>query len=378
MTDRDIPDDASRALLRLSTYTELDPDTRQAFFEAAGHIEDWSDLATQAESNALSALLYGHLVDLGIDIPDEHRLTFRALAARHQRNNRERSAALEEILQQFNQAGIDAILLKGMALIHVLYTDKFQRPMGDIDVLVAADRALDAQQCLRDIGYNAGDRKSGYLYDHHHLPVATKTWNSMPIQVEVHHNALSGDVNADLSFDRVFSRCLPVMVGEQSAFVMGHEDALLHLCHHTFEPVERIKLGAVADIYSYVIKFGGEVDWESLRRNAPFVCNTLRCLHYLSPMPEIAARELGRPETPAPAGVGRGFTPMSRVMASRKSRLEKLRTLLDCPDWWRHIHYQVAPEKSLAWVKLVRHPLTVSGWVGRRYLAKAKSRFFQG
>ena len=374
MTERDTPDDAGLALLRLSTYTDLEPGIREAFIEAAGRIDDWSDLTTRAESNALSALLYGHLTRCDIDIPAEHRLTFRALAARHQRNNRERSAALEEILERLNQAGIDAILLKGMALIHVLYTDQFQRPMGDIDILVASNRALEAQQCLRDIGYNAQDRKSGYLYDHHHLPVATKSWNSMPIQVEVHHDALSGDVDADLSFDRVFPRSLPVTVGEQSAYVMGHEDALLHLCHHTFEPVERIKLGAVADIYSYVMRFGEDIDWHSLRSNAPFVCNTLRCLHFLSPMPEVAVRELGAPAAPAPAGVGHGFTPMSRVMASNQSRLKKLWTLLDCPDWWRHIHYQVPPEKSLAWVKLVRHPLTVSGWVGRRYLAKVKSR----
>ena len=290
-----MPIDPHVQLLRHSTYIELDDTTRARFIQKAELIEDWGELVKKAESNALSNLLFSHLKSSGIEIPEEHRTTFRALTARHQRNNRERTSALEEILAAFNSKGIDAILLKGMALIHVLYTEQCQRPMGDIDILVDRDKALLAQQTLREIGFNAADRKQGYLYDHHHLPVATKTHNGLTIQVEIHHDALSGDAKGNMIFTEMRPNCMEIDVNGHRAYSLGPRDMLNHLCHHTFEPIDNIKLGALADINGFASRYSDEIDWDRFKKHDRFVSNALRCLHILSPIPKTLDQHLTAP-----------------------------------------------------------------------------------
>ena len=114
----------------------------------------------------------------------------------------------------------------------------------------------------------------------------------------------------------------------------------LSLCHHTFEPCDRIKLGAVADIYGYA-----------------------RCLHFLSPLPVMLAEKLGAPTVRAPAGVGNGFPTLSSIDNSAGSLASSLNRLLDCSDWWRHIYYAVPPERSLTPVRLIRHPARIIYWL---------------
>ncbi len=362
-------------LLRHSVYTDLDEAARGRFVEMVDQITDWDELVNQAESNALSNLLYSHCLACDVDVPESEQITFKALTARHQRNNRERTGALQEILEKLNSVGIEAILLKGMALIHTLYRDKYQRPMGDIDILVKAERAGEAQQCLRDLGYHAQDRQQGFLLDHHHLPIASKKQNGMSIQVEIHHNALSRDATSSMDFYEVFENCQTIDVLGQQGYALGHKDMITHLCHHTFEPIESIKLGAIADIYGYASRYHDEISWDELKRNSSIIINTLRCLHFLTPLPTVLAGTLGAPTVEPPSGVGFGFHPLSTTMGSRISTKEKFKRLFLCSDWWRHIYYEIPPEKGLLWNKLVRHPAKIGFWIYRRIVAQLKSKF---
>lgn len=361
-------------LLRHSCYLGLDRPARQRFRELALEISDWQALIEEAESHALSNLLYTHLLSCDITVPDQHRIMFKAVTARHQRANRERSNALNEILDKFSEHNIKVLLLKGMALINCLYPNPYQRPMGDIDILVSAQQALLAQQSLREIGYSAQDRKQGYLYDHHHLPVAVRNRNGQIIQVEIHHTALSGDAMGSMAFDDVFASANPMTVNSRDCFTLGHNDMLKHLCHHTFEPCDRIKLGAVADIYGYATKYFENIDWSYLQKKQPYVPNTLRCLHFLSPLPAVLAEKLSTPATPPPAGVGKGFPPLSDTQNDKGPLPDKLGGLLKCSDWWRHIYYTIPPEHSLIMVKIFRHPVRVAYWLFRRFRAGLRSR----
>ena len=357
-------------LLRLCCRLDLEPPVRQRFRQSALRIQDWDALIRCAESHALSNLLYTHLLSCDIAIPDQPGIMFKALTAKHQRANRERSNALNQILDKFSENRIETVLLKGMALIHCLYSNQYQRPMGDIDLLVPASKAVLAQQSLREIGYSARDLNRGYLYDHHHLPMACRVSNGMVIQVEIHHNAMSGDATASMSFDDVICDANPLTVAGRPCFTLGHHDMLKHLCHHTFEPCDRIKLGAVADIYGYATRYFDQIDWSFLTEKQPYVTNTLRCLHFLSPLPVTVAEKLGAPTVRAPAGVGNGFPTLSSIDNSAGALAGKLNRLLDCSDWWRHIYYAVPPERSLTLVKLIRHPARILYWLARRLLAK--------
>ena len=366
--------DKNTLLLRHSAYTSLDSQSRARFCNLAEGISHWDDLITQAEAVGLSSILYSHLKTTGVQVPDSSATSFKALTARHLRSNRERTTALVEILDQFSEKNIDTILLKGMALIHSLYSEKSLRPMGDMDILVKPEQALLAQEVLREIGYNAGDRKQGYLYDHHHLPVATRSQNGLLIQVEIHHDALSGDVTSSITFDAVANKRLPITVEGHKTATLGHIDMLRHLCHHTFEPSVKIKLGSVADLYGYAAIYTDEIDWKSLLAEQDFITNTLKCLHFLTPLPEILAEKIGAPSATPPSGIGEGFPPLTTIMNRRAPLTRKLKDVFLCSDWWSHIYYQVPPERSLVGVKLFRHPLRVGFWFYRRILARYKSR----
>jgi hypothetical protein len=365
--------DLNLKLLRNCAYIELDQSAQARILDLAANITDWQDLINKAESNGLSSLLLGHLTKSGVVIPRHFEITLKVLGARHQRANRVRTSALVEVLEKFSEQQIESILLKGMALIHTLYTELFQRPMGDIDILVSRENALTAQQLLRDLGYVALDRKTGYLYDHHHLPVASKLINGLTIQIEIHHDALSGDSRDTMPFNAVHKNTISITVDTQATATMGHADMLNHLCHHTFEPCERIKLGAVADIYGYASRYHNEIDWSSLQVNYPRVINTLRWLHFLTPLPKVLRDNVGVPDCKPPSGVGEGFLPLSITLESAKPVMWKLRQIFCCSDWWLANFYEVAPEKSLLQVKIIGHPIRVAVWFYRRLWAKLRS-----
>jgi hypothetical protein len=62
-------------------------------------------------------------------------------------------AAAVEALHAFDQAGVDALLLKGVALTRTLYRSNEHRGYVDVDLLVGPDDFAAAERALADLGY---------------------------------------------------------------------------------------------------------------------------------------------------------------------------------------------------------------------------------
>ena len=58
-----------------------------------------------------------------------------------------------EVLDSFDRAGVNAIMLKGPSIARWLYTDGTERPYNDCDLLVAPEQFDAAGQTLRALGY---------------------------------------------------------------------------------------------------------------------------------------------------------------------------------------------------------------------------------
>jgi len=58
------------------------------------------------------------------------------------------SAELARILARLQAGNVPTMLLKGAALLQTVYTTAGMRPMSDIDLLVPADRAQEAQRMV--------------------------------------------------------------------------------------------------------------------------------------------------------------------------------------------------------------------------------------
>ena len=360
--------------MRRSAYLNLEDHNKERFIQNINEVTNWESLIHAAEKAALTNVLYKHITSLGISVPEEALRQFKALKVRQLRAHRIRSQELHNILEQFNQENIHAILLKGAALTHVLYDSPEMRPMSDIDLLVHPDQADSAQAALRKIGFNAADRKQGYGFDHHHLPIASKFRDGMSVNVEVHHSALSGDATSQIDMECLQDKPVQFSIDHHQAWSLGHIDQLRHLCHHMFEPIEVIKLGSVVDLYGYIEKFSDQINWQKLNKEFPFVINTIRCLHFLTPIPSSLESKITPPTTPAPQGVGLGFVPMSDTFRQNRDWSSRIKALLNCSDWWLHIYYQVPPESSLSAVKNFTHPKQIMKWIVRRIKANLRSK----
>ena len=101
----------------------------------------WRRLAAMIEPERLDAvsqsllpLVYQNLARLGAGDPRIEALRDRYVLTWSD-NQRQCHSALP-LLHAFEQAGIDAVVLKGLALIARFYRDPGVRPMADVDVLV--------------------------------------------------------------------------------------------------------------------------------------------------------------------------------------------------------------------------------------------------
>ncbi len=337
-------------------------------------VDDWQELAAQAEIHGLSVML-GRLSNSGeTQIPRELDLQLKALTIRHKKVLAARRVVLLDVINLFETHDINFAFLKGAALANLIYDPPWLRPMRDIDILVSKNDAHKAQKLLREIDFSNEDYTAGYLFEHHHLPNSTRIQNDFTISLEIHHDALSGDVDASITLDALAGELQSFSFDHKKAYAFGHEDMLKHLYYHTFEPDEVIKLGSMVDMVRYSSYFVDDIDWKTLEKKQANTVNALRCIHALIPLPDqLRERLIGKPEKPwKVANMGEGFTPLSKI-SRIPNKLDKLKALLLPSQWWTHIFYGIAPNKSLAYTRLVRHPVALSKWLFRRYSAAKMS-----
>ena len=361
------------ALVQVATTVAHDQTSHQ-LNAAFSNIDDWQALIAQAETHGLSVMLGKLASEEKLGLPREVQLQLKALTLRHQKVLAAREVVLADVIDTFENNTIDFALLKGAALSPLIYAPPWLRPMRDIDILVKKTDAQRAQVLLREIGFSSEDFNAGYLYEHHHLPNATREQDGFTISLEVHHDALSGDVADSINWNTLIDRPRPFELAGKRAFALGHTDMLKHLCHHTFEPAETIKLGSMVDLIRYANTFVDAINWRELEQSQAKVCNTLRCVHSLIPLPAALIAKLGiMPESWQPDGKGKGFQPLSHILRLNSKRA-KLAALLSPSEWWMHVFYAIPPGKSLRYTRLVRHPLTIGKWLFRRYRAAHKSK----
>lgn len=327
-------------------------------------------LIANAEQHGIAPLLYHHLSALNLTPEQTLRQQLIALKVRHHHANQARQSALEEILALFATHKISTIILKGGALMNILYENIALRPMSDLDILVPQDQAQKAQSCLQELDYYLHKNRNPYLREHHHLPMASKRHQNTAIHVEIHTDALSNDTQQSIQFDNLMTPPIAFKVGEQTTYSLGHMDMLRHLCHHTLEPVKEIKLIGVSDIYGYAQQYMDHLDSDFLNASHPFVRNTMQMFHYLTPLPQSLRTWITVPNQPAPSGIGSGFAPLSETLGSTKSRVSKVRDLFVAPAWWMHCFYEVSPKRSLWATRIYTHPKRVMKWVVRRLRSK--------
>ena len=106
------------------------------------------------------------------DIPDEIRDYFAAILALNGERNEVLRAALLRVVSACNAIGIEPVPLKGAArLIERTYPEQSLRFLGDLDVLIPADRAAEAFAAVQSIGFRESPDNPPLPPGHNHLPM---------------------------------------------------------------------------------------------------------------------------------------------------------------------------------------------------------------
>ena len=117
-----------------------------------------------------------------------------------------------EILGEFDRLSIDALVLKGAALAWMIYPSPGLRPMVDLDVLVPRARAGEAQAALGRLGFGAEPEPRRFRRNAHHLPVAQRLDDGLPVNVEIHVDALSRDAPSTIATNNLTEPPQPFML----------------------------------------------------------------------------------------------------------------------------------------------------------------------
>lgn len=351
-------------------------------------------LARRALAQGLGPLLYARLRGQEV-LPQsamaELRQAYYESAGRSARINH----ALETILQALAASGVPAILLKGAALAQAIYGNPALRPMGDLDLLVRPADVDTALATLAGLGYRPWQhepapgstrtyeneillRREGApaplevhwgLFDSPHyqerlpmewfwqtarpLPATTPQQDSLPVE-PVLHTLVPGPSVRSTSVQGLGSR------PPATAWILGPEAQILHLCGHLFlHHGPETRLLWWHDVAEVIVHYRQEIDWPTLLGQAS-ACDLVYPLQQVlpriasewrAPIPPAALEELrllrpSRAEERIYARLSAGYRPAGRRLWD---------DLADTPSCRRRLH--------LAWVNI----FPTSAYMRQRY-----------
>lgn len=252
--------------------------TDAAMRELIGQPLDWGKVLWLAEQERATRLLGTRLTALGASPPAEVSAALGAMAMVSDFRMLHLRQRLEETIRALAAAGIEVVMLKGAALAEVAYGSFAERPMHDVDLLVAPGRAAEARQILLSAGWTGEvDARTALMYEHHHHLPPLVDGSGTGTRLELHTSLFLAGHPFALTAERVWSARRPLELGGVRTYVPDAGHLLLHVCLHfawsnlmrsgswrTFRDLERLTAT-------------GGVDWSSLPALARESCAGTLC-----------------------------------------------------------------------------------------------------
>lgn len=335
--------------------------------------DDWQEWLANLELHGLSGFANKHVDEHDLPIPTAVRMQLKALKIRHTAAANARAKVLGQIDAAFKEQGINYVALKGAALAPYVYQQEYLRPMRDMDLLIPREQLHQSGQVLRGIGFEMPDEQpTKYMRDMHQLPNATKVVDGFTCSVELHRDGISREVTGHYYYPSN-EALLQTIEWHQLSFYALDDVPMLHQVSRHLEglhPAALQKLINVMDVILLAEKILESGQWPKLEREFPHVINTLCCLHLLTPLPASLQAKIGNLPKNRPQGVGVIMGSLRSGLLKQKGLRAKLKPLLSPSDWWLYLYYNTHPDKSLLWIKLVRHPLRLCNWLSRRLYSR--------
>ncbi|HSD46733.1 MAG TPA: nucleotidyltransferase family protein, partial [Pyrinomonadaceae bacterium] len=169
------------------------------------------------------------------------------------------------LLSAFEEAGIETMVLKGAALIHLYYKESGVRPMLDADVLVHPHQVEHAMDLLGKLQW----KPFRYLQPRMRIPIVHSTpfEDDGGRQVDLHWHLFWECFNANDS-EVYWNNAVPIQIRGTKTLALNSTDQLLHTCWHGARWNEVPPIRWVADAMAILAVSAGQMDWSSLLKKA--------------------------------------------------------------------------------------------------------------
>ncbi len=333
--------------------------------QAAKALPCWEPIPNLAEAHGLAPLVYIHLAAANIAVPESVERELQARNMQHSHANRVRARALAEILAAFEEEGIDLLVLKGMAMAHMVYPRPHLRPMSDIDLLVSETEAGRGQDLLARLGFRVVS--SAGMPSPHHMPISLRQIKGVDVYIELHHN-LNRRLPPETSFEALHPAALPFSMNDMQgvAHTLGYADLLAHTYYHMVDaPFQSFRLIWIADMISLVERFSVQINWDRVPIR---VYNALAAINWLSQFIGLSRVEVVTSlalSSPSQKAAQLRSWPFSVTPARTQAEyLNNIPKAFRPSEWWLRLYYGLPLSRLLLGVR-TWHTLRLFWWVIR-------------
>jgi hypothetical protein len=332
----------------------------------------WQELPAQAELHGMAPLLRHHIREASLFIPLETERVLHGLYLRQRAFNQAHTQVLLEINELLEGAGIQALLLKGLALAYQYYPDPALRPVSDIDFLLKRTDILPALDLLAGAGFRTDSPPTPSGQIPKELTVDSPPCNGIHVHVELHHHDPMGRSPIDFSRDNEFegfdASSYILKIKGNTVYVPGPMDTLRylsrHLTRHLFSATvsKPLQLKWCADFVSIVEREAESIDWSYIQRFHPDILRRLEVFYSLTPMPERIIELIPIRQVSPPSGLNSYLIGWPQEAFSERKHSGFLqfvrRTFTPPSDWWSHLYYGIG-ERSVFWYSQIVYRLQI-------------------
>ena len=374
-------------LLALCARARGDEAFYKELAERLASFRAWEELPVQAELHGMAPLLWHHCQQGGLALPAETERVLKGLYLRQRAFNRAHAQSLVWINGLFEEAGIRALVLKGLALAYRYYPDPALRPVSDLDLLLKSEDMLHARQLLINAGFESATAwQAGAGKIPKELNLDAPPLAGIRSHVELHHYDPDGRSSIDHGRDDEFKGFEQTpeafFIEGQAIYAPAPGDTLRylsrHLARHLFSGKDErpLQLKWTADIVSLVEQDADRLDWEELERQDPALLKRLEVFYSLTPRPEDTGKLPFRPGA-APQGLNQYPNGWPQQVFGEWKTVGAgefiARTLRPPSDWWLRLYYGI-DETRTGWYGQVIYRVNIPRlifWALVRKLKKA-------
>ena len=261
MTGTDDLQRAARLIIMLSR-TEFNGDERKLIASEISTFTGWKLFTGMAVRHGVAALVWQNMCDQSLDalMPGTERTILESLRLKSIARVAYISGVAAEVVRKLEEEGIRVVLLKGLALEHMVYGSRGLRQMSDADLLVTPGNALRARDILIREGFVSMPMKSP-LYRH----IVLDLGNHLP---ELHRGGVSVDLHYRLfgrGSEEIVVRAVEgsseISTGGAVFHILDPMTTFLGLVSHVskHEIKGEFQLRLWADIYLLLRKYSGSI-----------------------------------------------------------------------------------------------------------------------